>query len=326
MPSSLPAPSLPAFTWDKFVAAMPERLRHRAARRHRVAAVRGDRRRHDRTAAPLQLRAGGAGRRQYRLGDVRRHLRHRHHRAHRHQCARRRARADLRAVPFRLPAAVHAVRRAAGRLHPARRARRRAAGRGLEDGGEIRVHRADPRIARRRAGAAVDLPAHRLRRPDHRHRGRRRPRRLPVPASHGGSGRGGERRRADHRRQSRRQRRAHRLRRRAGDRSRGDGLPHQRRIVLRRDRGRQHRARPRRRAAEILRARLQQRAADRHHRRQRAARLRAEARALRHPHLFRRRAAGRSGARWKTPASTTPTIRYAATAAAALAADQDRKP
>ena len=148
MPSSLPAPALPAFTWDKFVAAIPNGLRHRAARRHRVAAVGGDRRRHDRATAPLQLRAGRAGRRQYRLGDVRRHLRHRHDRAHRHQCARRRARADLRAVPLRLPAAVHAVRRAAGRLHPARRARRRAAGGGLEDGGEIRIHRAGPRLAR----------------------------------------------------------------------------------------------------------------------------------------------------------------------------------
>ena len=77
----------------------------------------------------------------------------------------------------------------------------------------------------------------------------------------------------------------------AGDRSRRDGLPHQRRAVLRRDDRRQHRARPRRRAAEIVRARFQQCAADRHHRRQRVARLRAEARALGNAHLFRRRAA-----------------------------------
>ena len=44
-----------------------------AARRDRIAAVGGGRRWHDRAAPPLQLRAGGAGFRQYRLGAVRRH-------------------------------------------------------------------------------------------------------------------------------------------------------------------------------------------------------------------------------------------------------------
>ena len=57
---------------------LPDAIVVRAARRHRIAAVGGGRRRHDRTPAPLQLRAGGARRRQHRLGAVRRHLRHRH--------------------------------------------------------------------------------------------------------------------------------------------------------------------------------------------------------------------------------------------------------
>ena len=57
-------------------AARCDRLR--AARRDRVAAVGGGRRRHDRPPPSLQLRTGGARRRQYRLGAVRRHLRHRH--------------------------------------------------------------------------------------------------------------------------------------------------------------------------------------------------------------------------------------------------------
>ena len=86
----LPAPSLPDVHLAKMQPRLPDALRHRAARRHRIAALGGGRRRHDRAAASLQLRAGGAGRRQHRLGDVRRHLRHRHHRPHRHQRPRRR--------------------------------------------------------------------------------------------------------------------------------------------------------------------------------------------------------------------------------------------
>ncbi len=51
-------------------------------------------------APPLQLRACGARGRQHRLQPLRRHLRHRHHRAHGDECARRRARADLRHLPL----------------------------------------------------------------------------------------------------------------------------------------------------------------------------------------------------------------------------------
>ena len=63
----------------------------RTARRHRIAVVGRGGRRHDRPPASLELRTGGAGVCQHRLGAVRRHLRHRHHRAHRDQCPRRRA-------------------------------------------------------------------------------------------------------------------------------------------------------------------------------------------------------------------------------------------
>ncbi|KAH2810357.1 hypothetical protein KXV85_005537, partial [Aspergillus fumigatus] len=64
----------------------------RAARGDRVAVVGRRGRWHDRPPPPLQLRTGGARRRQYRLGAVRRHLRHRADRPYRDQYPRRRAR------------------------------------------------------------------------------------------------------------------------------------------------------------------------------------------------------------------------------------------
>ena len=123
----------------------------RCSARIESAAVGRGRRRHDRPAPPLELRAGGAGRRQHRLGAVRRHLRHRHHRPHRDQCARRRARAGLGHAACAVPAAVHAGGRAAGQLHPARGACRRAGRRRLEHGREARVRRrcCAPRAATR---------------------------------------------------------------------------------------------------------------------------------------------------------------------------------
>ena len=94
----------------------------RAARRHRVAAVGRRGRRHDRPAPSFQFRTRGAGLCQYRLGTIRRHLRHRHHRAYRDQCPRRCARPGLRHAALGVPAWVHADRRPAGERHSARRA------------------------------------------------------------------------------------------------------------------------------------------------------------------------------------------------------------
>ena len=241
MPSSLPAPHAAGLHLGQIRRGHSQRLApSRCSARIEVAVVGGDRRRHDRTAAPLQLRAGGAGRRQYRLGRCSAaSAPPARSRAPPPMCAPARAGRSPGMFHSGLPAAVHAVRRAAGRLHPARRARRRAAGGGLEDGGEIRIHCADPRTRGPTRWCCsstflltvfVDLTD--------RHRGRRRARRLPVPASHGGSGRGRERHRARHAKTRPTQRRAHRLRRRAGHRSRCDGLPHQRRVVLRRHRAR----------------------------------------------------------------------------------------
>ena len=96
---------------------------------------------------------------------VRRHLRHRHDRAHRDQRARRRARPGLGHAARALHAAVHAGRGAARRLHPARGARRRARRRRLEHGREGTSSRRSCALARRRAGAAGDVPADGLRRP-----------------------------------------------------------------------------------------------------------------------------------------------------------------
>ena len=91
-PQSLPAPQLPDVSLDKVIGRAAGRALVRAAGRHREPALGRGRRQHDRAPPPLELRAGGAGGGQHRLGAVRRHLRHRHHRPHRHQCPRRRAR------------------------------------------------------------------------------------------------------------------------------------------------------------------------------------------------------------------------------------------
>ena len=57
----------------------------RAARRDRIAALCRGRRQHDRTTPSFQLRAGRSGGRQYRVGAVRRHLRHRDRGANRNE-------------------------------------------------------------------------------------------------------------------------------------------------------------------------------------------------------------------------------------------------
>ena len=72
------------------------RARLRAARRHREPAVGRGRRQHVGPAAPLELRAGGPGCGQHRLGPHGRHPGHRHHRPHGHQRPHRRARPGLR--------------------------------------------------------------------------------------------------------------------------------------------------------------------------------------------------------------------------------------
>ena len=93
----------------------------------------------------------------------------------------------------------------------------RARGRRLEHGGEARVRDAAARLARRRGGAARDLPAGGLPRPDRGHPRRLRARRAAVPAPHGAGGRG-RAAAADGRggrgRTQRRRRRPHALRRR----------------------------------------------------------------------------------------------------------------
>ena len=84
-----------------------------------------------------------------------------------------------------VPAAVHADRRAAGELHSAGGARRRAGGRRLEHGREAGVRDPDPLLARRRLRAARDLPADGLPRPDRGHPGRLCARRGAVHQPHG---------------------------------------------------------------------------------------------------------------------------------------------
>ncbi len=173
--------------WRRCMAVLPDAHRLRAARRDRVAAVGGGRRRHDRPPPPLQLRTGGAGRRQYRLGAVRRHLRHRHHRAHRDQRPRRRARAARRACCTRSSCCCSCWWPRRSRA-TSRSPRLPACS--PSSPGTWRRSTSSRRCCAPRCGDAVvllatflltDLP-----RPDRRHPGRLRARRAAVHAPHGG--------------------------------------------------------------------------------------------------------------------------------------------
>ena len=75
-------------------SARVRRVRHRHARRHRVAAFGDHRRRHDRQEARSRRRAHRSRPRQHRRAVLRRHRRDGRARPHRHERARRRALAD----------------------------------------------------------------------------------------------------------------------------------------------------------------------------------------------------------------------------------------
>ena len=70
---------------------------------------------------------------------------------------------------------------------------------GVEHGGEARIRKPAQGVAGRCAGAALHLPADGFRRSDAGHRRRRDTGRVPLPASHGGSGGDRRRRLARHR-------------------------------------------------------------------------------------------------------------------------------
>ena len=158
----------------------------------------------------------------------------------------------------RLPARLHAGGRAARQLHPARRARRRAGGRRLEHGREARPSRALLRSSRGdAAGAAGDLRARRLPRPDRRHRRRLRARLDAVHRPHGEDDRGRGRPAAGRRTMSPTAAMATAAYDAGdGERSRYRRLPHLRRLLLRRRLDRRRRARPHRRPAQELHPRL----------------------------------------------------------------------
>jgi SulP family sulfate permease len=81
IPSTLPAPSLPDLSVEKIMAVLPAAISFTLLGAIDVASFGRGRRWHDRASTPLELRACGAGCGQYRLGPLRRLLRHRHHRA-----------------------------------------------------------------------------------------------------------------------------------------------------------------------------------------------------------------------------------------------------
>ena len=161
------------------------RDRLRAACGDRIAVVGRRRRRHDRSQASLELRVGGAGRRQYRIRTVWRHLRYRPDRSNRDQCPRRGARTGLGYAAFVVPVALHAAGRAAGEFHSAFGIGRGAGGGCMDHGGKARICHPDPFILGRCNGIVGHLPAYRFPRSHRRHRGRICARRGPFHQSHG---------------------------------------------------------------------------------------------------------------------------------------------
>ena len=174
IPSMLPAPVAARLQPGEDAGGAARRARDCAPGIDRVAPVRRGRGRAHRPAPSVELRARRAGRGEYRLGDIRRHLRHRHHRADRHERSGRRTRTDRRDVPRALRAAVHGDRRAARVVRAAGGAWRDPDRRRLEHVRERRVHRAAQVLARRCGRSARDLPAHGVRRSADRDRSRRR--------------------------------------------------------------------------------------------------------------------------------------------------------
>jgi Sulfate permease family len=186
IPSMLPAPALPDFSLAKMQAVLPDALAIAllGSIESLLSAVVAD------GLTGRRHRSNCAGRGEYRLGDIRRHLRHRHHRADRHERSGRRTRTDRRDVPRALRAAVHGDRRAARVVRAAGGAWRDPDCRRLEHVRERRVRRAAQVLARRCGRSARDLPAHGVRRSADRDRSRRRCRLISCFASHGGSRRG----------------------------------------------------------------------------------------------------------------------------------------
>ena len=133
MATGVPLPHMPRVTFPLAREVLAERIRDRVPRRHRGLALGDRRRRDDRPAAPFGAGAGRDGRRQHRLGLVRRIARDRRDRAHRDQHPRRCALADGRHFPCCVPADLHPRRRQAARAGADDRARRGAADGGVGD-------------------------------------------------------------------------------------------------------------------------------------------------------------------------------------------------
>ena len=168
----------PLFSIGKARAVLPDAIAFALLARDRVAAVGGRGRRHDRPPSSLQLRIGGAGRRQYRLRAVRWHLRHRADRANFATNVRAGARGPVAGMLhsvflllFMLIAAPLASYIPLAALAAVLVDRR------LEHGREARIRDPDPLLARRRDRAARDLSADDLPRSHRGHRGRLRARR-----------------------------------------------------------------------------------------------------------------------------------------------------
>ncbi len=119
--SALPTFHMPHFSLELLPRPVRQRRHHRHSGRHRVAAVLRGGRLYDQRAPPRQHGAGGPGRRQHRLGALRRHPRHRRHRAHRRQREGRRPNAHRRhgacARAHRRARVPHALRGAHPHAH-----------------------------------------------------------------------------------------------------------------------------------------------------------------------------------------------------------------
>src|SRR5574337_795267 len=164
--------------------AVAQRIHDRLSGRSGVVAVGGGLRRHDRRASPIQLRTGGAGRGERRLGADWWSAGHRRDRAYRHQCARRRSFTGGGHGACGVHPDLHGGGRAAGQSGAAAGDGSPAGDRGLEHERDRAHPPVDALADGRPSGADRDVRADRDRRSDRGGAGRRGDGVVPVHVPH----------------------------------------------------------------------------------------------------------------------------------------------
>src|SRR5574337_1057878 len=164
--------------------AVAQRIHDRLSGRGGVVAVGGGLRRHDRRASPIQLRTGGAGGGERRLGADWWSAGHRRDRAYRHQCARRRPFTGGGHGACGVHPDLHGGGRTAGQSGAAAGDGSPAGDRGLEHERDRAHPPVDALADGRPSGADRDVRADRDRRSDRGGAGRRGDGVVPVHVPH----------------------------------------------------------------------------------------------------------------------------------------------